>query len=554
VLLVATVGLCLAPALEAADKPGATHKNESWGFRVRFPDKWTVVNMSTKEQWICAKFLGKRELYGPKGEGWGETPEMWVVGFPTARQRERGAKREKIGKGVTLITVENPYKNFKDFVKREKGLTTEGGYYYTREEETKIGDVPVSIYEIKVEKMVETPRTLLAYVYHFEDVDFAVMFKIVHHHYKDWSGTIKSCLGSLRQIERSKPMPGTATTGKKIIDEEDESTLTPQERKQRRKQKVEAFIKAEKDNLPKDWQYLENENFAVFSHTDKKYAKRVLAHATNVFKYLEKTFPGLGDDYVPRAIIRIFGSSEEERAFGEGTTSLWFSNDDQILVSKDQGGGMLWELAWLSKRVTSLWLRYKNRMLSENMSPFIRWGLEGHMENMRPSKRKGLQFARDAGDILSARSLINEGKAQPIRELFEKERESNEEGITFGFGQEDSVMSWLLTDGNKGKVKKSVCAYLNALDDAIRLEEAKWEEAEAKRIAEWKERVEKGEIDKDDDEKKPDPEDAWKEYSRSLEEKQAAIRKGAFEAAFGHLSDKDWVKLDKKWQKWAIGK
>lgn len=536
------------------DRPGKYHKNDMWGFKVRFPQKWTVVHMSTKEQWICAKFLGRLELYGDKGKGWGEKPEMWVIGFPHARKRNRGAKRTKVNENLSIITVENPYKNFKDFVKREKGLTTEGGYYYSREEETKIDGTDVSIFEIKVEKMVETPRRILTYVYHFDDVDFAVMFKIVDHHYDDWKRSIEGCLGSLRQIERTKPFPSSTTTGKKIIDADDESTMTPEERRTKRRETVERFIQQEKDNLPKDWAFVESKNFAVFSHADKKYTKRVLDHAENIFKYLEKTFPGLGDGYVPRAVIRIFASRDEENAFREGTSSVWWSADDQILVTKDHSSGLLFEFSWMSGRVTNLWLRYKNRMLSNQMSPFIRWGLESHMENMRPSKRKGLAYARDAGDILSARKLMEEGKAQAIRELFEKEREANADGITIGFGQEGSVMSWMLTAGNRGKIKNAVAKYLKALDGAIREEERKWEEEEAKRIEAWKKKVESGEVDKDDKGARPDPEDAWKEYERRVEEKQNAIRKQAFDLAFGGLSDKDWEKLDKKWQKWAIGK
>ncbi len=32
----------------ASDKPGKTTKNEIWGFKVRYPNKWTVLQMSTK--------------------------------------------------------------------------------------------------------------------------------------------------------------------------------------------------------------------------------------------------------------------------------------------------------------------------------------------------------------------------------------------------------------------------------------------------------------------------------------------------------------------------
>ena len=77
----------------AAEKAGSYHKNEAWGFKVRAPHKWNVIHMSTKEQWIALKAIGPRDLYGPKGEGWGVRPEMWVIAFPHKRQEQRGAKR-----------------------------------------------------------------------------------------------------------------------------------------------------------------------------------------------------------------------------------------------------------------------------------------------------------------------------------------------------------------------------------------------------------------------------------------------------------------------------
>ena len=548
-LLACALLVTSAPA-DAADKPGKTYKNDVWGFKVRYPNKWITVNMSSKEQWIAAKFLGRRELYGAKGEGWGETPEMWVIAFPHARKRQRGAKREKVTESLTLITIENPYKNYKDFVKREKRLTTEGGYYYSREDESEIGGLPVSIYEIKVEKMVDVPRRIVTYVYHCDDVDFAIQFSLPEHHYKDWKGTIHTCMKSFRQIERTKPFPTATTTGKNIVDTEKEEALTPEERKKRRKQAVDKFIKDEMDNLPKGWLHMSTKNFCAFSGGDKKFTKRILDHAQNVYNYLEKTFPGLGSDYVPKGLIRVFKTRAEETAFQEGTSSLWFGDDEQILITQDTGG-MLWEFSWLSSKVTRQWLYYKNRSLWNSMSPFLRWGLQDHMENMRPSKRKKLQYARDVGDILSMRKLINEGSARPIKDVLLKEKKPNEQGWTIGTGQTGSVMSWMLSDGNRGKLKGAITRYLTAMVRAIEVEDQKWEEEEAKKRKAWKEKVEKGEADDSDE---PDPEDAWKDYQQRLQDKEDAIRQLSFDAAFGQITDKEWEKLDKKWRKYAIGK
>ena len=40
-------------------------------------------------------------------------------------------------------------------------------------------------------------------------------------------------------------------------------------------------------------------------------------------------------------------------------------------------------------------------------------------------------------------------------------------------------------------------------------------------------------------------------FNEGLKSKYEAIRKRAQEAAFGHLTDKDWESLDRKWKKFA---
>ena len=40
-------------------------------------------------------------------------------------------------------------------------------------------------------------------------------------------------------------------------------------------------------------------------------------------------------------------------------------------------------------------------------------------------------------------------------------------------------------------------------------------------------------------------------FNDGLKARFDAIRERAQEAAFGHLTDKDWASLDKKWQKFA---
>lgn len=567
------IGLA-AGLVQAAEKAGGYHKNEAWGFKVRTPHKWNVIHMSSKEQWIALKAIGPRDLYGPKGEGWGMRPEMWVIAFPHARQDDRGAKREKIDENTWLISVENPYKDYPDFVKREKRLALGGaGFYFSVEEETERDGMQVDIFEIKAEKMTDTPIRMLCWVYHTKDVDYAIQFKLPANHFEDYESTMLTCVKSFKEIARTQAMPGASSTGSDFMDVEREKDMTPEQRKRKRIDEVERYIADEVANLPEDWLHMENDHFVVISHADKKFSKRILEHATHIRAYLEKEFPGLGDDYVPRGILRIFRDDAEESAFREGTRSIWFMDaDSQVFVSGDKDWSQLWEFERVSRDVTRMWLYFKNKNLYGSMPYWLRNGLVGHMEKARPSKSRKLRFAPDASDVLSLVKLAKSDKAIEIKELFlngptKKEEESGDPNTTIFSTdmdhvlQAESVFHYLMTKGDRGKFKGSVRRYLQELVTAIEEEDKKFEEEEAKRRkAEeeaWKKKVEenggKPPEESEEDEKKAEEEarERWKEHARRLEAKRQAIAKRCFDAAFGEVDDKGWRRLDRSWLKYA---
>ncbi len=547
----------------AAERPGPAHANEAWGFKVRVPAKWNIIHMSSKEQWIAMKAVGPRELYGDKGAGWGERPEMWIVAFPHERQRQRGAKRTKIDDSTTLIEVQNPYKDYKDFVKREKRLSLgDAGFYFTKEETTEHGGFKVSVYEVMAEKMVEVPKQMVAWVYHTEDVDYAVQFRIQRHHFKDYESTFRTCLKSFKTIPRTKPMPGTSTTGKKIVDVEGEQSLTPEERKKKRILAVENYLKDEIANLPKDWTHKQSKNFCVMSHADDKFTNRVSKHAENIRKYLEKTFPGLGDDHVPRGIIRIFKDNAEENAFREGTTSIWFDDVEQILISGDKNWSRLWEYERVSREVTRQWLWYKNRNLYNTMPWWLQSGLLDHMEQGRPSKRKALVFAPDRSDVLALVQMVRDEKLKPIKEIFLSEAAETTSvddsgGITFTTitptTQAKAVFHYLMTKGNRGSLKGSLQTYMETLVTVIEEEDKKFEEAELARL---RKEIEEGrDLPEDPEERRKKIEDdlrkAHEAYAAALKDKAQTIRERAYQAAFGHMTDKNWKRLDKSFRTYA---
>ncbi|MCZ6786485.1 MAG: hypothetical protein O7E54_04895 [Planctomycetota bacterium] len=521
-------------AAVSAESPGAYYKNERWGYKVRTPQDWTHAAMSADEHWIASKHLSKRTIAAKNG--WSSRPEMWVIGFPHAR--ERGAKRTKGSKGENRIEIENPYKDYKDFLKRHQRFAG-GGYYFSAEKEATIAGGKVTKYEIKVENMVENPYRIVTWVYHFDDIDFAIQFRIFASHIDKYKGTFKTCLKSFRRARRKKSMPGGVTTGKKIVEDVDEDELTPEELKKHRHALFERKLRREVDALPKGWFHMRSKNYVALSNADKKFTKESLVHAEAIRTYLEKTFGHIGDDYVPPGLIRIFNSREEEVAFQQGTKSVWFGTVSPILLTRKRGEYADWEYEYLNGRVTSQWLSFRNRHLDWNMPFWFETGLEQHMKFAAVKGRKVTGFKPDPYDKASLRTMLKQGKAAELMSLFQ----GNERGI-YSL-QAGSVVSYLLGKGNRGKWKNSVQNYLKNLIKVIEEEEKRLKVKTDAALGRASENAMEDEDEDEDDEANDGPSE---DFVRAFKDKAKNIRKRAFEMTFGEMSEKDWKKLDTRWR------
>ena len=531
-----------------------THKDTRWGFRIKVPKDWKNAAMSATEEWIAAKFIGDRALEPKKSEFWvREHPHIWVIGFPVARVDDRGAKIEKKG-DKTTIEWKNPYKDYKDFVKRAMSLG--GGYHFSKEETATIGDVEVLQYEIKVEKGAAAPFRIVTWVYQFEDVHFAIHCKILEDHYDKYKSTFRSTLKSFRRIEREKALPGSATTGKKIIKVEDESKLTPEELKKLRSDRFEQLLRKELDALPDGWYEVRSKHYVALANADRKFTKRALKHAEAVRKYLDKTFAGIGSDYIPMGIIRVFASREEEQAFQGGTNWMWGPGVEQVLVTQTVGGtDRAWEFEYLSSRLTSQYLSFKNSFLSDNMPYWFREGLKQHMRFAR-SKGTSVKIKPDEYDRQYIKDIIKGGKAVPLKEMFQKGEAQN-----MTLYQAGSVCSYLLTKGNRGKTKGAIQNYLRNLVGAIEEAEVEYKakrdalkkEAEARAAAAA---AESGAVVESEDEEGEEEGDSaaeaeFEKMKEAMKERSKAVLEQAFEKTFGSLSDKDWERLNRAWLKYA---
>ena len=408
--------LCLAGLLAAGDGAGRHYKNDRWGYKLRAPSGWIHAALSADEEWIASKHLGKRELRSKKGIFVSdERPEMWVIGFPHARKQDNETRVTKKKKSdVTSVfefSFKNPYKDYKDFIRRERWFVG-GGYYFSEEKEGEVAGMKVTMYEIKVEKMVAAPFRMVTWVFHADDVDFAVQFKILEDYYRSYKGTIRTCLKSFRRIPRKRALPGTSvTTGKKTITvEKPDDELTPEELKKRRLDKVEQAFRREIDALPKGWYHKRSEHFLVLSNGSKKYVRNVIAHAEAIRTYLDETFGSLGVDYVPPAIIRIFKTSVESRAYSQGTRRFW-GNTSQVLLTEEWNTPQ--STTW---QITDQWLNFKNGDLTWNMPDWISSGLREHMGFAR-SKGKKVKFVFDSWDKESLKKLLKNDEAVPLQKL-----------------------------------------------------------------------------------------------------------------------------------------
>jgi len=543
--------LALAAGAWGAESAGPYFKNERWGYKVRAPDGWTAAAMGATEEWIAGKHIGKRSLQ-PKNGAWSERPEMWVVGFPHARLEDRGAKVEKEG-DTTTITIKNPYKDYKDFLKRERWFVG-GGYFFSQEEEGELEGMKVSMYEVTVDKMVDSPFRMVAWVYHADDVDFAVQFRILADHYDSHKAAFLGCLKSFRRIPRTAAIPGSAQTGdEKIVSIEDESKLPAEERSKRRRESADRAIAKEIEALPQGWFTLENEQYVALSNADRKFTQTVLDHATAIRAYLDKTFTGIGGDFVPRGVIRVFATDPERIAFLQTTRSFW-GGIRQVLVSRATGQEKSWELESVSEDITHQWFSFKNRSLAYNMPYWISDGLARYMKFAR-SKGKRLEFKPDDYDRQWIKELIKKGNAVPVRKLLEGDEKVFEAPGNQGL-QSGSVVQFLIERANRGATKDCVRTYLAALVTAVEAAEAEFKAFRDKQLEEAKQRAaESGapgasEGDADDDEGE-DGEKQWKEFEEALKKKAKAIRETAFRQAFGALSDSDWQRLDTQWREFA---
>ncbi|MFV1958499.1 MAG: hypothetical protein ACC662_03695 [Planctomycetota bacterium] len=561
VLALTVTALPLRPA-HAGLQAGPYAKNERWGFKIRAPQGWKRRAVHVKEQWIADRFYPDAPLRvrGSLEDQVAYRPDLLVVGFPHARTKRAGVHKEKIGENAWVITVENPYRDYLDFVKRESWAGGQGGgWFVSRNEEIEHAGLPVTVVEIKVEKLARAPLRIVTWVYHADDVDFAVQIRYPQDRYAADRAALENCLKSFREIPRTRPFPEAERKRPTFGEPEKERSLA--EIRADLMEKVAARVDEEIESLPKGWRIKRSRHYVVISQQDAQHTQYVVNFAEAIRKYLEDHLGDIGQGYVPIGLIRVFANPSEEGTYRQGTRSWWADEVDEIVMTFSRGTDILGEFSGLGRRLTDQWLHGRNENLRNGLPAWLRYGLYAHIAWARPSKRKKMVMEPTPSAVRDLAVLFRNQAELPLKTLIQgdtKEAYGGYEHMT----QAASVVHWLLTRGNRGKTKGALVTYMRSLVSIIVDEDAKFEKAQAERMkveaeARAKEAVEDAgksqeELEREEDEEFRQRREHRGEYGKRLAEKYKAIRTRAFEAAFGHLTDKDWAALDKRWKRFAL--
>lgn len=539
-----SVGLAvlLAAPLALASLARADHKDDRIGFTIATPKNWTGIPMGVDEHWMIAKYMSdKTYFWTEKGGGWtwDYKPDMQMIAFVEDAVKEKyklTKKEERDGRKEWIVAFLSPYKNYKDFMTRRY---SGGGWFIDKEKQDKVGDVPVTCYEIRVEKNAMTgPKHIITWIYHVPDVDLAVQFEVLEDSYPKLQNEISRCLKSFKPIARSgAPLfQETATAGARLnILEQDK--LSPEERKALRiGQEKTAHEKVAK-TAPDGWTVKQMGHFLVMNHADEKYAKKVVEQAEAVWKWLDETFPTIGKgEYVRSPILRICADRAEATAFFRGE-SYFSINDLEITTCQDYGGATSWEMERVNRGVKRIWFLDRDRDLALAMPGWLGWGLDDVIGQLRVKNGK-VDFRTDYWNKDEVRERVREGKSTPPRQLM------------MMFGQDfwndwmksiesAQLVSYFL-DGAAGgkKMKDLLPEYMKNLRDVV---------AEVKKENAGKE---------DAEEKKPqteEEEDAYfKDQKQGFKQKEQRLLEDTFKRTFRAWAENDWKDFEQAYFK-AIG-
>jgi hypothetical protein len=313
---------------------GLRYEDPRTGFRFRIPRDYSQIPVQEDERWIVAMFQSKKAFTGSVKDGdsgFGRKPMLKVILFDQDAI-DRSSTVELLGGSTITIDRAVPYRDYRDYAKRNLAA---GGYYFEMEEQDTIKKVPVTKYEIKIDKSTRDRMRYIAWVFHGDGYDIALEIDLLEAQYRKQRNLIFSSFKSLEFIAREVAAEVEARPASNRDDDTPWEEMSAKDRMESRMAEEDRREKRLRDRLPEDWKVTRSDDLLVMSHGGRSYTKKVTDLAEASRKYLHERFGSISDEYVRRAVIRICRDRDEYIAFALGGStdaySLFASGNREIV-------------------------------------------------------------------------------------------------------------------------------------------------------------------------------------------------------------------------------
>lgn len=544
---IAAPATTVAPAQDA-DSAKGVHKDSYYGFCFKPPKKWNNVPRKTKEQWLAAKYVSDASYsFTDKELGYtvNHKPELQLIVFPrkvTERTGLQKDEKEVDGEKVITIQFKSPYRDYDNFLER---TFQGGGYYLDSEEEDEIDGIKVTKYTYLVNKMARSgPQTIETWVYHTDEVDYAVQLVGLTKHWAKIQKIVKPVRRTFELIERTGSLDHAGATGDELtysrVDMQDK---TPKERKSRAVASETSIHEAAIAKLPPEgWTAMKSKRALMITSADKKFSKRVQTHVNNMFNWLDKEFGFLGNDaYLRAPVVRICSSQDEAAAFSAGVSSGGYGGSwnitDELLTWDDTSGWTGYAIDNLNSQVYRYWMLEKNFALSTAMPQWIELGLNLMLQNSRMDSRKA-DWRFQNFTVERFRNAVRDGTATDARDMFlrtTKELNKSAKNGADPYAESAMLINYLASPEVRRHplAKDLLKTYLTNMMTVVKGIDEKSDKA-------LKDARKKSLEDGEDGEKD------YRDARRNIfERKEKQILQETFDLTFGDWDESDWAKFQK---------
>ena len=457
--------LIIATSATAQELKGRVWSHDKHGIKMTIPEGYATVPLQVDEKWIAAKFLSDK-TYLSKSKEWSQEHRalMRIIIFTEKAKKGSATEVHETDEGSTFIGIGAvPYQGYRDYVKRHRT-----GFFFSKEDETKIGGTDSLMCEVQVHKG-EPKLHLYSIVIRQPTFEMAVEFEVLEDRLdkvqKECLRALKSIRITAPAIEASAPITHKSTkrTSTRLWTAfRSEWRKRPsKERDEIRKDMERQHHAATKKTTPEGWTTTESKHFLVISHASPKFTKQMTDGAELFYKWCEKEFGSLGEDYVRRPVLRLCKDRDEYAAFhfdSSNSTGWSLSGSDREIGTyyDNYNGSSGRDVSILFSGILQHFLQERDPYIVTYTPYWLTWALNDYVRECYVKGRK-LDFRVEDMERDGARELQRDGKLPKLQELlgmdeakFTKMRSSSYQ-MSYATSQ---ALRYVIGPGSRDKVFK----------------------------------------------------------------------------------------------------